>query len=820
MAEERKIVFRFQADAEKVKKAYAETKGMIKSLKAQLKAFQSSSKKMTDSMQKETKETTKEATNRFKKFVNNTKKFFKDMNAKYGETLTNMSVKTTTMTTRLMAVFRRLAFMFAAAFSIYALINFGKEAIALASDLEEVQNVVDVSFGDMKDQVEDFSKSAMKNFGLTELQAKQMSSTFMSMGKGMGINGQVGTNMALALTGLVGDVSSFRNISASEAQTALNAIYTGETESLKKLGVAMTEVNLKQFAMSKGMNSNLQAMSQQEKVMLRYNFVINSLKDAQGDFARTSNSWANQVRQLSGLWTNFKAIVGNSLKTVFTPLLTVFNKILSDLTGIASILNNSIIKMNGGIVQSSAKAAASINATTSELLEQSDALNEVSNSAEGLASFDKINTIGNEDSGTANGGYNGIDIGETIGSEIGVVTQEANAFSIITDKLLAKWEFVKKTFKDTFKGANFGALKTSFSELGIVGGNAFDFLIEKLAIFSRWFLEKALPYILDFASAAIPVLMQIIDAVDWELWGTLFIGALKAGTIALEKIGQFASENEEIFAILVNLVLAIVVGLKFLIPIITTVIAVATGISTIIPIISSVVTAIGGFIGSISLTAVAMGAAVIAIVAGIWWIYDNWDMVVENISFLFEYLVGLIKLKFEDAKSSISNFIGKMKDGFTNFKTTIANIFNSIPNLLKNAVNLSISILNKLIDKVNGFSITIPSKIPGIGGESIGMSIPNIPMLANGGVVTQPTIAGIGEYKGARTNPEIVSPENKLRNIYREENAAMTGLLSQILQAILMLDPSFLVQIGDKDVEAIITKIQNKQNYRRNPRTT
>ena len=130
--------------------------------------------------------------------------------------------------------------------------KFGSQAIQTASDLEEVQNVVNVSFGSMANEVEAFAKTAIWSFGMSELTAKRTASTFMAMANGMGLAMKDGKNMSLQLTALAGDMASFYNVRQDVAQTALNSIFTGETESLKKFGVVMTEANLSAFCSIKG----------------------------------------------------------------------------------------------------------------------------------------------------------------------------------------------------------------------------------------------------------------------------------------------------------------------------------------------------------------------------------------------------------------------------------------------------------------------------------------------------------------------------------------------------------------------------------------
>ncbi|MGN0133791.1 MAG: hypothetical protein ACI4AO_03625, partial [Anaerotignum sp.] len=222
-----------------------------------------------------------------------------------------------------------------AAFAVDKIIAFGKEAINLASDLQEVENVVNVAFGDMAYMAEEFADTSIEKFGMSELAAKRTASTYMAMSKGMGITGEAAAKMAIAVTGLSGDMASFYNVSQEVADTALKSIWTGETESLKQFGVVMTQANLQQFAYQKGIQKKVAAMSQAEQVQLRYMYVTEQLSLVQGDFARTSNSWANQTRILSENWKELLSILGSGLIEVLLPVIQFLNVLVQGLIAVA-----------------------------------------------------------------------------------------------------------------------------------------------------------------------------------------------------------------------------------------------------------------------------------------------------------------------------------------------------------------------------------------------------------------------------------------------------------------------------------------------------
>lgn len=280
----------------------------------------------------------------------------------------------------------------------------------MASDLEEVQNVVDVSFGSMADQVEAFANTAVRSYGMSALTAKRMASTFMAMSNGMDIAQEAGKNMSLQLTALAGDMASFYNVGQDIAQTALNSIFTGETESLKKFGIVLTETNLEAFALSQGIKKSYQAMSQAEKVALRYNYVLNATKNAQGDFARTSGSWANQIRLLKEQWTQFLGILGKGLIQILTPMVKALNQMLASLISIG----NAITKVFGGkttnnmstTIKDSAIQAGDLDAGLGDANESAKKLSRT------IAGFDELNVLNpKEEEKKPDSGNTGSDIG-------------------------------------------------------------------------------------------------------------------------------------------------------------------------------------------------------------------------------------------------------------------------------------------------------------------------------------------------------------------------------------------------------------------------
>lgn len=234
------------------------------------------------------------------------------------------------------------------ALSLTALIKVGKEMVKLSSDLIEVQNVVDTVFGDMADDVNDFTQSALKSFGLTELQAKKFVSIFGGMLEASDIVGDAQKEMAINLTKLTGDLASFYNMDYDTVFNKLQSGLSGEVEAMRSFGVNMTIANLEAYALANGITKSYDAMSQAEKTALRYNYMLEKLSNAQGDFNKTQGSWANQTRILVSQVQQLGAILGGLLQKVLYPVLTVINQII----GMAISGASALAKMFGFDVES------------------------------------------------------------------------------------------------------------------------------------------------------------------------------------------------------------------------------------------------------------------------------------------------------------------------------------------------------------------------------------------------------------------------------------------------------------------------------------
>lgn len=301
----------------------------------------------------------------------------------------------------------------AAAFTVKKLADFGKECIELGSNLAEVQNVVDVVFPHMNKQIDSFAKNAAAQFGLSETMAKKFTGTFGAMSKAFGFGEKQAYDMSTTLTGLAGDVASFYNISQDEAYTKLKSVFTGETESLKDLGVVMTQTALDSYALANGFGKTTAKMSEMEKVALRYQFVQDQLTSAVGDFSRTSDGWANQVRILKLQFDSLKATIGQGLINVLSPVIKVINMIIGKLMTLANAFKSFTELLSGkkgssgaasGMADVAAAAGKAENATSGV----GDAAKKTAKELKGITTgIDELNIIDqstDSSSGSGSGG--------------------------------------------------------------------------------------------------------------------------------------------------------------------------------------------------------------------------------------------------------------------------------------------------------------------------------------------------------------------------------------------------------------------------------
>lgn len=219
--------------------------------------------------------------------------------------------------------------------------------IKSASDYNESINKVDVAFGNAANSVKEFTNIAGQKFGIDRGSALDMAAMFGDMATGMGIAQKKAAELSTNLVGVAGDLASFKNIAVEQAKTALAAIFTGETESMKRLGIVMTQTNLQQFALSQGIHKKIEKMKQADLVLLRYRFVLDRAKNSLGDFARTSEGYANQQRILASRWKDLSITLGTILLPIATKLVNKLISIVEWFTALSPSIQKVILIVGG-----------------------------------------------------------------------------------------------------------------------------------------------------------------------------------------------------------------------------------------------------------------------------------------------------------------------------------------------------------------------------------------------------------------------------------------------------------------------------------------
>lgn len=291
-----------------------------------------------------------------------------------------------------------------------------RRAIDISSDLTEVQNVIDVSFGAMNQMVEEFTSNSIQKFGMSELSAKKMAGVFMSMGKSLGAPQKEMAKMSINLTKLAADMASFYNVEQKDVGDDLRSIFTGQTRPLRDYGLDITQANLQEFAATQGIDKKVAKMTQLEKVQLRYNYVMQQTAGIQGDYERTAGTWANQVRLLCQQFQQLGGIVGGTLINAFKPFLAAMNAVIAKVIAVAQVISDALGKIFGWKFETSG-GGAGMDDITGGIEDASGAMDDFGDSTGGAAdkvkklagnlqAFDKLNVVSsqNDSSGGGSGG--------------------------------------------------------------------------------------------------------------------------------------------------------------------------------------------------------------------------------------------------------------------------------------------------------------------------------------------------------------------------------------------------------------------------------
>lgn len=638
----------------------------------------------------------------------------------------------------------------------------GKSMIEAASDFDENLNKVNVAFGNSSEAVTAWAENATEQFGLSKNQALEATSLFGDMGTAMGLTQSDAADMSTSLAGLAGDLASFKNIDIEQAMTALSGVFTGETESLKELGIVMTETNLEEFAAKTG--KVYSEMGQAEKVQLRYNYVMEMTKNAQGDYARTADGTANSLRTFQGSVDNLSIALGQNLLPIITPIINKMTEMVNKFAEMSPNTQKFIL-----VIAGIAAAIGPVLIVIGQL----------------VSTVGKISPLLSKAGGTVSG----------FSKILGVLTGPVGLVVAAITALVAVFAYLFTT-NESFRESIMSTVKT----LGEAFKPVLDALLPVLINLAAT-IGETLGKVLQTLA---PVLAQIIELAGALLakLGEFIAWALENILPVLQPIIEFMGEN------VLNVISFI-----------------SQGIGNLADVLSGILDFLSGvFTGDWELA----WQGIQEIFDGVWnlitdFLSSSWETIKTVISNGIEIAKAAIKAGWNAVKTVTSSTWNAIKDKissiWSSIKSTasnaaqwisdkVSNIFdgmkNKISGIFESLVDIVTQPLNWIIDKLNGlisaaesaqnwiadalsFSIDIPwpvSDLVGFDNFTIGVdriSLPRIPYLASGAVIppNKQFMAVLGDQKQGNN---IEAPESLLRRIVREETGNNSGVYEFIAQ--------------------------------------
>ncbi len=677
-----------------------------------------------------------------------------------------------------------------------------------------MQNVVDVTFGEMSGKVNAFAKDAIASYGLSEKVTKQYMGTFGAMSKAFGYSTEAAYDQAAALTALTGDVASFYNLSSDEAYTKLKSVFTGETESLKDLGVVMTQSALDEYALQKGIGKTTAKMSEQEKVALRLSFVQDKLATASGDFARTSDGWANQTRVLSLRFDALKASIGQGLIAALTPVVRMLNQLVAYLQTAADAFSafmqsvfgtqNTTSAISSGM-SSAALASGEMAHNTAETAKSASKIKKM------FAGFDALNILGGNTGEAsdaapspsptidampnisgANAAVDGLSvkldgikaklqsIAEITGIKglwddftLGVKNAEigvGNLFASFSSGLVAN----APNF-ETLKSSIIGMFQSVSGTVTMIWGDMWLILTENFRLFTE---ENSADISLFFSNiigrftSASALISDVVGALFSDLgtwWNTsgkpLYDGIIKAvvdvgkwlidiyNTVIAPVIQKITDKARELWD-------------ESLRPLFNNFLGLVSDVGDLLlllwnnilkPVVDWIIKYIGPRVKDTLLKTVETVKQAFSNIAG------YIDGVISVFRGLIQFVTGVFSGDWEKALDGLKTAFFGM---FESLKNGLGLFMNPIIQSFETFFNAIIRGLNFLIKQINKISFEVPDWVPGVGGKEVGFNIKDVaeaklPRLAHGGYVAAntPRLAIVGDNK---REGEIIAPESKI----------------------------------------------------------
>lgn len=403
----------------------------------------------------------------------------------------------------------------------------GKGIMELGSDIAEVENIVDVAFGSMANKAYEFASVATKQFGLSELAAKNYTGTMMAMLKSSGVAQDSAAEMSTTLAGLAGDLASFYNIDTDTAFYKIRAGISGQVMPLRQLGINLSVANMEAYALSQGITTSYNSMTQAQKVMLRYNYLLSVTGDQQGDFARTSGSWANQVRLLTLNLQSLSSVIGQGLISAILPAIEALNAFIAKLTKAAKSFRDFMYVLSGKKMKGSAKGVvnefAGFDDASMDLSELKDSgddassgLDKASKSAKklkdslSLMPFDELNVLtknlADDTASLSSGkGKNGTSDIDDLG--LGDLSDQLDSALPDEETPINKWA---KKIRKAFLSQDWKGLGKTIADMINIG-------LQKVYNAINW--KKVGPKITEFCEAFTETFNSLVDNIDWNLFG-------------------------------------------------------------------------------------------------------------------------------------------------------------------------------------------------------------------------------------------------------------------------------------------------------------
>lgn len=403
----------------------------------------------------------------------------------------------------------------------------GKGILEIGSDIAEVENVVDVAFGSMADQAYKFASTATKQFGLSELAAKNYSGTMMAMLNASGVAQESAAKMSTTLAGLAGDLASFYNIDTDTAFYKLRAGISGEIEPLKQLGINLSIVNLQEYALSQGITTTYNSMTQAQKTMLRYNYIMSVTSAQQGDFARTAGTYANQVRLLTMNLQSLASVIGQGLIAAVLPGIQALNALMSKLMQAAETFRNFMYVLMGKKIKGSTSGVvndlAGLDNAATDLSNMENAgddaasgLDNATSSAKALKKalsvlpFDELNQLTDNSSSsgsTPSTGTKKTSTGATPDLGLGGITDQIDDALNNEEAPINKWA---KKIRKAFLNHDWKGLGKTIADMINIG-------MQKIYDVINW--KNVGPKITAFTDAFTKTFNSLVDNIDWNLMG-------------------------------------------------------------------------------------------------------------------------------------------------------------------------------------------------------------------------------------------------------------------------------------------------------------